>query len=114
MAVVLGGRGSNVVGRVEIEEIDRLEHEPDVRHGHHRPVFAAGDVVVVEGVPHHQVSIFNRFVGLGPLGQPLTACVLIGIIARREVFIWIEGRHPKVLRHIAAPLHDARFGVSKG
>jgi hypothetical protein len=53
-------------------------------------------MVAPHGVPEHDVGLFDRAVGGGPLGQPGSARMLVGKIARREALAVGVQRDPQV------------------
>src|SRR5687768_17983370 len=73
VAVAVVSRRRHVEGRVAVEESDRLEREPRVGDGRHRPVFGADDVMDAEAVPEHDVRVHQSAIGLHPRRQPRAA-----------------------------------------
>ncbi len=89
--------GSDIVGRVFMEEPVGFEQEADVGRGHDRIVFRARHMGVAEGVPEDDVFIGNVAVGAGPSGQSVFAAALIGIIAGGESFVGAGRCDPDVM-----------------
>jgi len=94
--VVAVRRGRYVEGGVAVEETVGPELEPDAGDRHHRPVFRAHDVVSGEGVPEHQVGVFQRAVGRGPGRQAVPAGVLVGVFPGREPLVGVIRGDPQV------------------
>src|SRR5215472_1205872 len=86
----------HVEPRVAVEEAERLELEPDVHDRHHRPVLGPHDVVGAEDVPDDQVRVLQVPVGGHVSRQAVSARVLVGVVAGREVLIPVIRRDPEV------------------
>ena len=100
----LAGRRRDVERGVAVEEPERDQHEPRVLDRHHRPVLGPGYVGDAEGVPEHDVALDDGAVRRGPVGEPVPAGVLVGVVARGTPLDRVVGRHPQVARGEAGPL----------
>jgi hypothetical protein len=100
--------------RVLVKKAHRLEGKAAVGHGHHRPVFGAGDVVVAKDVPEHHIGVVEVAIALRPFRQSLPAGVLIGVRTCREILVGVVGGDPEVMVQEPGPFADGRVGVGKG
>ena len=82
-------RSAQVERRVSVEEVDRLELEPEPVSRHHRPVLGLRHVVVAECQPEDEVAIDQALVATLVLRQTGRARVLVGCVAGRVALIGI-------------------------
>ena len=60
MTAPMARRRGYVESRVLVEEAERLQREPDLRHGHHGPVLRSRQMVEAERVPEHDILVLDR------------------------------------------------------
>src|ERR1700751_3756058 len=96
-------RGWNVEPGVAVEEADRLEHEADLLHRHHRPVLWAGDVQHPEHVPEDDVIVDDSAVGRLVLDKAATPTVLVGVVTGGETLAPAVVGHPQVVAQESGP-----------
>ena len=81
---------------VAIEEALRLQMETNRLYRHNRPILGTHDMVRAEGVPDHQVRLFQRPILLD-VGRKLVApLLLVRVVSSRVALRRVVGRHPEM------------------
>src|SRR5262245_1124973 len=96
-------RPRHVERGIPVEEAHGLEHEPDARDRHHRPVLGPDDVMSPEGVPEDHVRVRQRRVVPDVGWQPGTPGMLVRIVAGGVPLTRVVAGHPEVPRDEAGP-----------
>ena len=69
---------------------------------------------VAEGVPEHDIGVFDWTVVPGPLFQPIAASALVWIVSCGVLLFRLVWRNPHMMIHKAGTLAPPRTGRRKG
>ena len=84
-------------GGATVEEVVRLQREPDIFNRHDWKILGFTYVGVSESVPKHDVAILDVPVLPRVNRNSAFTCVLMRIVATRKPFVGMILRHPKAL-----------------